>query len=44
MDFDNIDLSQLAEDIAANMDTSVNYRPVNIDVANKAASMIIELL
>jgi hypothetical protein len=44
MDFDNTTPSKLVETIAANVGTTVDYRPVNTDGAKKAASMIIELL
>ena len=44
MDFDDTSPSELAEAIANNMGTSVNYAPVNTDGAKKAASMIIEVL
>jgi hypothetical protein len=44
MDFDNTTPSKLVEAIAANVGTTVDYRPVNTDGAKKAASMIIELL
>ncbi|KKL70635.1 hypothetical protein LCGC14_2102900, partial [marine sediment metagenome] len=44
MDFDNTTPSKLVEAIAANIGTTVDYRPMNTDGAKKAASMIIELL
>ena len=44
MDFDNTIPSKLVEAIAANIGTTVDYRPVNTDGAKKVASMIIELL
>jgi len=44
MDFDHTSVSQLAEAIAAHIGVSVIYKPVSADGANKAASMISDLL
>jgi len=44
MDFHNTTPSKLVEAIAANIGTTVDYRPVDTDGAKKAASMIIEIL
>ena len=44
MDFDRTSPSLLAEAVAANMDAPVNYLPVETQGAQKAATMIMELL
>jgi hypothetical protein len=44
MDFDKTIPSKLIETVAVTIGTTVDYRPVNTDVAKKAASMITALL
>lgn len=44
MEFDHTSPSELAEAIAANIGRTVDYRPVETDGAQKAASMILEIL
>jgi pimeloyl-ACP methyl ester carboxylesterase/UDP:flavonoid glycosyltransferase YjiC (YdhE family) len=44
MDYDATDASALAESIVAHIGKTVDYRPVNNDGAQKAASLILEVL